>query len=303
MLNKQDNITMARYDSQQNLINKYSMKFKKHLGQNFLVDDYYSDQLLESANLNSDDIVIEIGTGMGAITLPLSERVKHVFTFEKDTEVYNQFLEGFGDVPNVTQLHTDLLVLEGSLDRIVHTTCLKSNHNVTPDILNYAYKVVSSLPYNVSKRFVNYFLSQSIKPTTITYLLQKEVAKKYCAKVPHATFLSNMISQYGKCSYKGTVPKEAFYPIPKVDGGIIHIEIDEEKTRNVDEKLIKFIKAGFTNPRKNISNVLSSNLHVEKSLLNKTLLELNLDPNFRAENLTTEQWKTLYTNLNLKQKS
>lgn len=280
------------------LINKYKTSFRKELGQNFLVDNYYSDLLVESAKLTKEDIVVEIGTGLGAITFPLSDKVKQVFTFEKDKDTFEDISNELAISSNITAVNLDLLQTKETLSTVIHSNSLNTNRSVTEGDNILSYKVVASLPYNVSKRVINYFLSQENLPTTMTYILQKEVALKYSAVPPKATFLSNLIYLYGTCEYIETVPKEAFYPIPKVDGGIIHIVVNKEGAKTVESKLIKFIKIGFSSPRKTIANVLSAGLHVEKKSIEAELIRLDISPNLRAENLTLDQWKILYKNLN-----
>lgn len=282
------------------LHNLDKVQFQKRFGQNFLLSDEYPRKLVESANLSKNDIVIEVGTGLGSITDILSRTVNSTISFEIDPLFYDLSSTYFSSNPSVSIVNLDILSLTNTNELINHISNTKSKNSDTNKTNKNSYKVVSSLPYNISKQVIKYFLYQEIQPITMTYIIQHEVALNYAPKKGKQTFLSNYIKLYGEAKYICKVPKEEFHPIPKVDGAIIHIEIDEYKAKSIEQGLIKFIKGGFSAPRKTISNVLANMLHRDKDEINVALEKLEINPSSRAENLSIENWKELYTILNIK---
>ncbi len=276
------------------LHNLDKVQFQKRFGQNFLLSDEYPRKLVASANLSKNDVVIEIGTGLGSITNILSDTVNTTISFEIDTDFYDKATAYFSENSSVTILNQDILFVPSIANTINHIVNASSNESDTNNIGEKGYKVVASLPYNISKKVIKYFLDQKVRPDTMTYIIQNEVAQNYAPKNSRETFLSNYIKLYGEAFYICKVPKEEFHPIPKVDGGIIHIEIDPIKANSVSQELIKFIKGGFSAPRKTISNVLSNMLHKDKDEINVALDKLCISSSSRAENLGIENWKELY---------
>lgn len=249
--------------------------FKKHYGQNFLINDTFAQTLVECASLTTDDTVIEIGPGIGTVSKFIIPQVKRYIGIEVDEELIELFKERFGSYSHVTLLNQNILEVE-----------LK-------DLNLKNYKVIGSLPYNISKKIIKKFLEADLRPTHASFLIQKEVAEDYAAAPPKAAFLSNYIQNFGTCTYIETVPASEFYPVPKVDGGIISIEYKQGS--EVDDKFIQFLRNGFRNPRKKLINTLSAIFHVDKKELEEKFSRVGISQNARAQELYFDDWQKLYS--------
>ncbi|MFC1780277.1 ribosomal RNA small subunit methyltransferase A, partial [Patescibacteria group bacterium] len=155
------------------------------------------------------------------------------------------------------------------------------------------YKVIGSLPYNISKKIIKKFFDEENQPKSINVVIQKEVAEDYCAKPPKAKFLSNYAEIFSSVEFVEVVPKEFFNPEPKVDGAIIRFKIKDSRLKN-ENQIAKFLKSGFMNPRKKLVNNLSGIYKKEKSELIRLFKKIGVEPNARASNLKLKQWKGLY---------
>ncbi|MBU0975581.1 MAG: 16S rRNA (adenine(1518)-N(6)/adenine(1519)-N(6))-dimethyltransferase RsmA [Patescibacteria group bacterium] len=266
------------------------IKHKKELGQNFLTDRSFALKIIEAADLSKDDVVLEVGPGAGVLTQYLANEVGKLVAVEYDERFVHMLKNRFQDEENVKIMGKDIMTLDVSRE----LAGVKS------------YKLIGSLPYNISKLIIRKFLKMEFRPDTITVLIQKEVAEDYCAKVPKGTFLSNYVQIFGSAKYIGTVPKEVFSPMPKVDGGIIKISNlpakgwpasgGKSQTPNIS-KFIKFLRSAFLNPRKKLIKNLSSIYRIEKSALTKIFKEFHISENARGSNLTFDQWKKLFSRI------
>ncbi len=258
--------------------------FKKYFGQNFLKSEKTSSKIVSFLNPETK-AVVEIGPGQGALTKLMLDKGFNVYSVEIDESLYPYLEARFADYDNFHLIKADILQLN------LNELNLKE------------YTVIGSLPYNISKKIIKLFLEAEYKPAEIIVMLQKEVAEDYAAKPPKGTFLANMVQAYGKCEYLLTVKKGEFYPEPKVDGGVIKIVVNQEslasrslgegwRTENL-EKLVKFIKVGFSAPRKTLVNNLS-NVYKDKEILRKAFEKLGINPKARAAELEFETYKKLY---------
>lgn len=254
-------------------------QFKKQFGQNFLKDDYWAMTLVKSAEINSDDIVFEIGAGHGIVTKELSKFAKKIYALDIDTSLIGHLDKMFENSPNVEILNQDILTWD----------FLKI-------IKDQKYKVVSSLPYNVAKKILRIFLTSVNSPEVISVIIQKEVADNYLAKAPKSTFLSNFVNIYSNVTFVEDIPNYAFYPEPKVQSTIIcmkkhNISLSEPK------KLLSFVKLGYGNPRKMLLNNLSNIIDKTKEEITLIFKEIKINPKARPENLTLENWQSLYNKI------
>lgn len=250
------------------------IKAKKQLGQNFLENIVYIDNLVQAAQINKEDTVIEIGPGKGAVTSFLIQEADKVIAIEIDDNLVGYLRNYFKKYDNFNLIHKNILKLN------IESLELET------------YKLIGSLPYNISKQIIKKFLESQKKPEIMAFIIQNEVALDYAASSPKASFLSNFASLYSEVEYIQKVPKEFFSPIPKVDGAIITFK-PYNTTKNY-YKIVKFIKSGFLNQRKKLINNLSAIFHIEKGELKKIFNKLDIDPNARASNLSLDNWNQLY---------
>jgi len=264
------------------LLNNYSSPAEKRFGQNFLIDNTVLNEMIDSSGINESSTVIEIGAGIGTLTREIALRSKEVFSFEIDENKFSILKVTLCNIGNVRVLNKDFLRVD--FDDFL----------IKYDIKNYI--VISSLPYNISKKIIQIILESKNKPTTMVLLIQKEVANKYFPTNKN-TFLSNYLNLTGEGKIIKIVKPESFFPEPKVDSAII--KIVAKKNQTLDKYFIRFIKNGFRNPRKKLINVLAS-IYKENNW--KLIFDkLTINSNSRAEDLTTTDWLNLYRLHNNKQ--
>ena len=248
--------------------------FKKQFGQNFLKNSFWADKIVSYLNLKPDEMVLEIGPGQGVLTERLLETKASVFSVEIDSELLPFLNEKFSNYANFNLINSDILALDIESKGPKH------------------YKVCGSLPYNISKNIISKFLQSVNKPEKMVFIIQKEVAEDYSVKAPKASFLSNFAQAYSDVTYNNTVPKTDFYPVPEVNGGILTFENIKPKILD-PEKLIRFIKAGYVQPRKKLSANITS-LFLNKQKAEEALLSIGLKDSVRPSELTFGDWINLF---------
>ncbi len=262
-----------------NLLKEYKISPLKGLGQNFLVDRGAMKKILEAAELQPDDIVLEIGPGIGNLTIDLAKQAKKVIAVEKDQNLARILADELKimAVENVQVIQADILkILDSKF--IIHNS----------------YKIVANLPYYITSPIIRKFLEIENPPKLMVLLVQKEVAQRICAKVPDMNLLSVSVQFFAKTKIISYISKESFWPKPKVDSAILRIA----PQINTAQKLIspdffKVVKAGFSQPRKQLLNNLSKKLAGNKESIKSWLLKNGVQPEQRAETLTIENWINL----------
>lgn len=243
----------------------------KRLSQNFLVALGPISRLLQAADLQKEDTVLEIGPGLGVLTKELAKQAKRVLAIEKDRGLAKSLKEELALLPNVEIMEGDILK--------------------TP-ILFKDYKVVANLPFSITGPVLRKFLEGSLKPRLLALLIQKEVAKRICAKPPDMSILALSVQFYADPKIQSYVKSGAFWPRPKVDSAIIRII---PKPLSPEEESLApafFIvaKAGFSQPRKQLQNNLSKKLSLSKEAVSQLLGSQNINPAQRAETLSLSDW-------------
>lgn len=256
------------------------MQPKKLLGQNFLKNPKIVDQILQSANLNLQDIILEVGPGKGAITEKLLPKVKKIIAIEKDRELVSYLKNKFKKTKN-------LQILEGDVLRNQYLNILISQYP--------KYKIISNLPFYLTSRFLRTFLEMPNKPSLMVLIIQKQVAQRICDQPPQASLLSNSVQFYAEPKIINFVSKENFYPEPEVEAAIIKIKTFAKPKVQVDNinEFFKILKIGFSQKRKQLHNNFASSLQIEKDEAKALLQKSGIDPERRAQTLTLEEWKRL----------
>ena len=251
------------------ILKKYNIKPNKKLGQNFLVDKSVLKKIIQTSELSSKDVVLEIGPGLGVLTQELAKRVKKVIAVEKDrtlSRLLKDILKAEG-VSNVKVINKDVL-------QISNSQFLISN-----------YKLIANLPYYITSPVIRKFLETDNPPQLMVLMVQKEVAQRIVAKPPKMNRLAVAVQFYGKPKIISYVSKKSFWPIPEVDSAIIKI-IPQPIPKIDTKKFFELVKAGFSTKRK----MLKNNLKIKES----TLKKLGINPKARAENLTIKDWLKIY---------
>ncbi|MBZ9571872.1 ribosomal RNA small subunit methyltransferase A [Patescibacteria group bacterium] len=260
------------------LLKKYQARPLKRFGQNFLIDKKVLEKIIEAASLQPKDIILEIGPGIGTLTLELTKRVKKVIAIEKDKKMYEILKETLADFKNVEIIQEDILKLD-----------------LKPYTL-YPYKVVANLPYYIVSPTIRKFLELcEAKPRTMILMIQKEVAQRICSRPPNMSILSISVQFYAKPEIISFVSKKSFWPQPKVDSAILRIAplINADRKLIITDLFFKIVKAGFSQPRKQLVNNLSKRLKLDKEKIKNWLLKNKIQPNQRAETLSVEDWMNL----------
>ncbi len=264
-----------------NLLRKSHLHPSKKMGQNFLIDKSAIKKVIESAQLSKNDIILEIGPGTGVLTRELAKRVKKVIAVEKDSkmcQILKEMLDCW-NLKNVEIVNEDILKLD---------TRYK--------IQDTRYKIVGNLPFYLTVPVIRQFLEAvETKPQQMVLVVQKEVGQRICAKPPEMSILAVSVQFYAKPEIITFVSKKSFWPQPKVDSAILRINplmATNRKLINTD-LFFKIVKAGFSQPRKQLINNLSKGLKLERNEAESWLLKNNIRPSQRAETLSVEDWINL----------
>ncbi len=258
------------------LLNKYKLRANKSLGQNFLINEQIIDDIVNVSNVTADDVIIEIGPGLGSLTAKLADNAKKVIAIELDENMINILGERFSLYKNVEIIHADVLKVD--LNKLID-----GEENV---------KVVANLPYYITTPIVMKLLEEKLKINSITVMVQKEVGERFCATPGGKEYgaITVSINYYTSPKIVLDVPKENFNPVPEVDSCVVKLDLKNEHIELKDEKLFfRLIKTTFSQRRKNIGNSLTG-VGISKQEVKKMLEELNLDVNLRAENLSIDQY-------------
>lgn len=259
------------------------MKPKKSLGQNFLRDKTALARIIVAADLSGAENILEIGPGEGVLTERLLEKAGRVLAVEKDealaAKLQTQNLKFKTKIENEKLKIISQDILEINLPKL-----LEENHFTQ-------YRLVANIPYYITGKIIRLFLETQYQPELIVLLTQKEVAERIAEKDGKRSILSLAVGLFGQAEIVAYVPKESFYPAPKVASAIVKI-VPHSRRRLKEEslKLMRIIKIGFASPRKTLLNNLAAGLKKEKNALEKILIDSDIASDSRAETLSLEQW-------------
>ena len=262
-----------------NLLKKYQIRPSKGLGQNFLIDRGVVKKVVQAAELTQKEIVLEIGPGLGTLTIELAKKAKGVISVEKDSKMIEILRETLKDFKNIE-------VIQEDIRKINSKYCMP----------NTGYKVIANLPFYLTAPVIRKFLEAENPPKEMVLIVQKEVAQRVYARPPDMNLLAVSVQFYSKPKIISYISKKSFWPQPKVDSAIIKITpLVASKNlaiaRFFDRALFfKIVKAGFSQPRKQLINNLSKELKIEKEKIKKWLVKNNIQPTQRAETLNLEDW-------------
>lgn len=249
---------------------------KKSLGQHWLTDAESLQAICDSADLSSNDTVLEIGPGMGHLTNLLVKKVAQVIAVELDKELA-EALPSQVAAPNLQIVNQDILSFD--------LTSLPSN-----------YKIVANIPYYLTSHLIR-IISESANPPRLAVLLvQKEVAQRVCAEPGDMSLLSITAQFYWQTSLGRIINAKLFTPPPKVDSQILILESPtSDSFPDVDTKTyFRVVKAGFSGRRKTLLNSLSAGLRLPKAEVAGLLKLSEIDSGTRAQNLSLKDWYRVY---------
>ena len=264
------------------IVEKYGFSFKKNFGQNFLVDERVLGKIVSSAEISKDDVVIEVGPGIGTLSQTLPKDAYKIVAVEIDTTLVPILGELLSDFDNIEIINEDILKVD------VNAIAEKY-----PDK---KIKMVANLPYYITTPIIMNVLENHIPVESITVMIQKEVAYRMKAQPSTKDYgsLSLAVQYYCEPYLVANVPQNCFMPRPNVDSAVIKLTVmDKPKVQVNNEKfMFEFIKAAFSQRRKTLVNCIFSSglLTLSKDEIGKMLNGLGYDERVRGESLTLEDY-------------
>lgn len=275
---------MNIYEETKFLMNKYGITANKSLGQNFLIEESVILNAISEAGICKDDLVIEIGPGLGTFTNELIKKAAKVVCVELDKKMVQILEDRFKFFDNIEIINEDILKID--IDKIV-----EGNKDLKV-------KIVGNLPYYITTPIIMKLLEGRAKIESITVMIQKEVADRLCAKTGtrDAGAITYAVEYYANARKIIEVPHTSFIPMPNVESEVIILEVRKEKNINIKdkEKLFKVIKYAFMQRRKTLINALqNTEVSDDKEKIKDILHKLNIDEKVRGEALTLKQFVEL----------
>lgn len=266
------------------LLGEAGFTFKKSLGQNFLTDSTVCPAMAEAA-ADAETGVIEIGPGIGVLTVELAEIAKKVIAIELDERLRPILAKTLEDYPNASVIFSDVLKLD--LKKLIEEQ-FKDCKRVT---------ICANLPYYITSPIIMSLLENRLNVESITVMVQKEAAERLCAKIPSRDVGAVTLAAafYAERELLFGVPRGSFTPSPNVDSAVIQFKIKQmPDTKVSDEKMLfRLIRGAFEHRRKTLVNSVSASGVVSKEKLINALTELDISVTVRAEQLTLEQFAAI----------
>ncbi len=265
----------------------YNIYPQKNKGQNFLINKDVYQEIVELSNIK-DSHVLEVGPGLGFLSIALTKKAKKVLAVEIDENLV-KYLQTASLSKNLDNL------------KIINQDILKLNvfDHFSPDL---GYKVVANLPYNITSIFLRTFLSHPFPPQSLFLMLQKEVAERIVAQIPKMNLLAFSVQYFTETKIIKIIKSENFWPQPEVDSALIEIKYKTKRLKNglvdakqleYDKKIFQLVKIGFSAKRKMLKNNLSAGLGIKESKVKEYLKKASLNESCRAQNLSVDDWKNL----------
>ncbi len=284
---------MSAYNDTIGILEKYKIKANKDLGQNFLINDDVIEKIIEKSQIEKNDLIIEIGPGLGVLTNLLLERSDNVVAIELDKRMVEIISKRFILKNNLQIINEDVLKVD--LNKLINERKKQTNINKV--------KIVANLPYYISTPIIMKLLEEKLEIDEIIVMVQKEVAQRLVAKTgtKDVGAITYAVEYFSEAEKVIDVPKESFIPSPKVESAVIKLKIRKEAYVQVkDEKMLfNIIQKSFSQRRKTLVNALVNGKIVEsKEKAEKIIKELNINENIRGEKLTLEDFARICNTIN-----
>ncbi|MBQ9608180.1 MAG: 16S rRNA (adenine(1518)-N(6)/adenine(1519)-N(6))-dimethyltransferase RsmA [Lachnospiraceae bacterium] len=266
------------------ILKKYNFAFQKRYGQNFLIDGHVIEKIIRAADITKDDVVLEIGPGIGTMTQYLAEAAGYVYAVEIDKNLLPILEETLAEYDNVNVINEDILKLD------IHELIRDDKRTL---------KVVANLPYYITTPIIMGLFENDVPAESVTVMVQKEVAARMQALPGSKDYgaLSLAVQYYAEPYIVAHVPPNCFMPRPNVASSVIRLtRWDKPPVEVDDEKLMfKLIRASFNQRRKTLQNSInnSQELNISKSEVTDALNKMSLSENIRGETLSLEQFARL----------
>jgi len=254
---------------------------KKRFGQHFLSDANILGKIVDAADLEPADAVLEVGPGLGALTDELARRASRVVAVEVDRDLVAHLRERFAATPNVAIIDGDVLAsTPGEL--------LRAGGASAP------YVVVANLPYNIAAPVLRQFLEGDARPRRLVVMVQLEVAEAIVARPGAMSLMSVATQVYGDTSLVMKVAPGSFSPPPNVQSAVVRIDVLPSPRVDVPmDTFFRIVRAGFGNPRKQLRNSLSFGLHVKQAVVDEVMQRAGIDVTLRPQVLSIDDWAAI----------
>lgn len=263
-------------------LQKYNFRFNKSYGQNFITDTNLLDTIVLDSGANEDDTIVEVGAGAGTLTYALSKIAKKVYSYEIDNNLKPILEERLGNIGNIELRFKDIM---------------KEDKEEIAKLGNF--RVVANLPYYITSPVTMFFLENFAKMASLTIMVQKEVAERFSSKPGTKAYgaISVAIDYFGIAKITRIVNRNMFYPQPKVDSAIVHIQREQRFFPDNEDFFFKTVKAGFFMRRKTLSNNLTKFFDISREKAVEAIKKSGLSESIRGEKLSTEDYINLSNNL------
>jgi 16S rRNA (adenine1518-N6/adenine1519-N6)-dimethyltransferase len=262
------------------ILDKYGFRFSKSLGQNFLIDGNIIQKIAETADLDENSGVLEIGPGFGTLTQVLCKKAKKVVAIEVDKSLM-EVHKGTLNYENLKVIYDDFLKVD-------------VNKLIEEEFKGLDVKIVANLPYYITTPIIMKILEEGYKVSKIVVMVQKEVAQRLNSKAGTKEYgaVTLAVQYRADTNIAMIVPNSVFMPRPKVDSAVIEFNLLSKPRIEVSDESMLFavIKASFGQRRKTILNGLSNNLNISKELISESLVCAGINPGIRGEKLTLEEF-------------
>lgn len=264
------------------ILEKHGFTLSKSLGQNFLTDQNIIDKIIDRADIDKDTYVLEIGPGLGAMTVSLSDKARHVAAVEIDKTLIPVHQDVFEYIDNLDVIYENILDVDLA--------------SIQEDYFNGEdFKVVANLPYYITSPIVTNLLTSKAGVSDIVVMMQKEVADRLVARPGTKAYgsLSVFVDYYSHAKILFKVSPNVFIPKPKVESAVVNLKKKPNIDTKKSENLQRLVQASFAKRRKTILNSISSEFDMDKEELKEIIVDSGLDPGSRAEDLSTSDYLDL----------
>ena len=279
---------MNIYEETKMIMRKYNLDLKKKFGQNFLTSEEILEEVISKAKISKDDIILEIGPGIGTLTSKLLETGAEVISVEVDLELIQPLKDRFFMYDNFTIISADILKVD------IYTEILRILKEKKKYLGNRKIKVVANIPYYITTPIIFKLLENRNIVSEIYIMVQKEVAERICAKIgtKESSSITYMVSYYTEYLWDIYVDKKKFIPSPKVDSKVIALRFREKPYPEVknEELYFEIIRSAFLHRRKTFLNSISASNKIDKKVISSVMEELGIDLRIRAEKITDEMY-------------
>ena len=267
---------------------RYNFQLSRSLGQNFITDRSIIERIVEGAGVGENDLVIEIGPGIGVLTAEAAEAAARVIAVEIDSKLIPILSETLAEYDNIKVINQD--ILKTDVNKIIEEE--KAAGNFTG-----AVRIIGNLPYYITTPIIMGLLESGVKADSITVMMQKEVADRIKASPGSKTYgaISAAVQYYCIVEQIASVPKEVFVPRPKVDSAVLNLHIRKEKPVELTDEKMFFacIRSGLGQRRKTLLNSLTGTAGLSKEDIRNILSTAGIDPVRRAETLNMEEFAAI----------